>query len=198
MTPRKWLRQGSSGLRHEGKLIRLQPHLLRRRSKSPLHWRLADITYELPKVLQLHGQSPAVAEWFAWKLRTLGTSDIKIMAQRGGVVAVLSAMRAHPSLVAVQEDGCGALARFAACDSEVRAEMLRQHCVSEIEAAMRLHRGDPECQEAALCSCSPICRGSALEGAIVSSSSCLHRVAEAMRTHPHRLDLQHSGCSLLS
>ena len=73
-------------------------------------------THELPKVLQVHGQSPAVAEWFAWKLKTLGTSDIKIMAQRGGVGAVLSAMRAHPSLVAVQEDGCGALARFAACD----------------------------------------------------------------------------------
>lgn len=155
-------------------------------------------TYELPKVLQLHGQSPAVAEWFAWKLRTLGTSDIKIMAQRGGVGAVLSAMRAHPSLVAVQEDGCGALARFAACDSEVRAEMLRQHCVSEIEAAMRLHRGEPECQEAALSALAALSAGDLpSEGAIVSSSSCLHLVAEAMRTHPHRLDLQHSGCSLL-
>ena len=152
---------------------------------------------ELPRLLHEHGAaSTSVAEYVAWRMRGLSTLETQELASCGGIYAILEVMRAHPANVSIQEDCCGAFARFSACDSGCRDSVIASGAVGQIQQAMSAHRTEAELQEAAIASLATISVGDEpSEGSVVAT--CLPAVVDAMRTHPHRLDLQRSGCSLL-
>ena len=153
--------------------------------------------HELPSVLQQCGASSSLVEWAAWRTKSLTDEETQSLAQAGGITAVLGAMRAHLGETAVQEDCCGALARFASCDPVTREAVLEHGAIAALSAAMRSHPQTPELQEAAVAALAAIAVRDVPAEAVVIGSSCLAAVASAMRMHPHRLDLQRSGCSLL-
>ena len=110
--------------------------------------------------MKWHGSSKAVAEYSAWKARSLGLSDRRALAKAGGIETVLSAMRAHPLDAAVQEDGCDALARFAVCDEACHKAVVSAGSVALLVAAMQEHAAAPEVQESAVSALASISTGS--------------------------------------
>ena len=72
-------------------------------------------------------------------------NSIKIAAQ-GGIDAILTAMKAHPKVAAVQQEACGAICGLLVQNPNAEVEIAAKGGIEAILATMKEHLEDAEVQ----------------------------------------------------
>ena len=158
--------------------------------------------------LRAHMVDARVAENACDRLGSLSrTNRHEQAATEAGVLeAVVEAMRAHPQVAAVQEQGCCAL-HFVCCGFDAAGEARRQRAADAgaIEAAvnaLRAHRQVCVVQRWGCWALAKVCYGDEAAGLARSQrateAGAIEAAVAAMRAHPQVAEVQEEGCNALA
>eukprot|EP01106_Pelomyxa_sp_JSP_P008877 TRINITY_DN2447_c0_g1_i1.p1 TRINITY_DN2447_c0_g1~~TRINITY_DN2447_c0_g1_i1.p1 ORF type:complete len:406 (+),score=102.03 TRINITY_DN2447_c0_g1_i1:88-1305(+) len=119
------------------------------------------------------------------------------VAREGGIGAIISAMKAHPTIHAVQENACGALWSIAFNNTDNKVAVAREGGIGAIISAMKAHPTIHAVQENACGALWSIAFNNTDNKVAVAREGGIGAIISAMKAHPTIHAVQENACGAL-
>jgi hypothetical protein len=123
-------------------------------------------------------QNVDVQEMGSWSIWFLAADDDlqALIASHGGVEAILSAMRSHPLVAAVQEAACAALSNLAHYQGDNQVLIAAKGGIECLVEAMRVHSGLQKLQEHACATLANLASNNAVDNGKIVEAGGVERI----------------------